>query len=68
MSDRITEIAAIEKKDTISQTLSTMYELGIDHAIDIVKSEPISTADASIIFEMSSFKNRIISKLLSLQK
>ena len=68
MNDTITKIASVEKKDTISDSMSKLYDLGIEHAINIVKEELIHTTDINTLMVMSHFKNSLISKLLSLQK
>lgn len=52
----------------VSKSMEKMYDLAIDHAIEVVKSQGFTTTDINNLMEVSSMKNNIISKLLSLQK
>lgn len=56
------------KADWLSEPLDKAYNMGLEHALKIVKSEIVPTADVNTLVVMSSMKNSIIAKLLTLQR
>lgn len=55
----LTEIAHIEKQDTISDTLSKMYDLGVEHCIHTVQN---------FLSEVPGLAEPLVKKLEALKK